>query len=75
MRDSGRTLEEHHQQAQAHTPGGGAHSRRVDMDSDAKLNKLINEYKVENERTSAKINDLKDRLTQSQNRSPGKAQA
>ena len=35
------------------------------MDSDQKLNKLINEYKMENEKTSAKISDLKDKLVQS----------
>ena len=48
------------------------------MNSDQTLNKLINEYKMENERTSQKITDLKDKLTASQNkgaskrRSPGK---
>ena len=35
------------------------------MNSDQKLNKLINEYKMENERTSQKITDLKDKLTAS----------
>ena len=78
IRESGRTLDDHQQQAQSYTPGGNfdPHQRRIDKDSDAKLNKLINEYKVENERTTAKINNLKNRLTQSKNRgssiSPGK---
>ena len=50
------------------------------MNADQKLNRLINEYRIENERTAAKISDLKERLTASQNRggsrrkSPGKAQ-
>ena len=43
------------------------------MDSDQKLNKLINEYKMENEKTSAKISDLKDKLVQSQHRTKGKS--
>ena len=81
IREAHKTLEEHHQQAQGHTPGGHYqdHYHRHDMNSDQKLNRLINEYKMENERTSQKINDLKDKLTLSQSRgnkrrSPGKNQ-
>ena len=76
LRESGRTLEEHHQHA-GHNPHYERHN--MNMNADQKLNKLINEYRMENERTAAKISDLKDRLTASQSRggrrkSPGKAQ-
>ena len=32
--------------------------------SDSRLNKLINDYRVENERCTQKINELKQRLAQ-----------
>lgn len=44
----------------------GGHSSAEQTDSDARLNKLINDYRMENERCTLKISELKQRLVEQQ---------
>jgi len=65
VREQSRPLDDQSRRpSQGRTPNGKVGQRLQPTESDARLYKLIEDYRAENERCTQKINDLKQRLHQ-----------